>query len=72
MYMSYCMWQNTALSLNQLLASLRDSAEEGVSLKEYLHDRSSYEEQRAVSEVLKACAALLEEVEGMRETEEEN
>lgn len=66
------MWQNTALSLNQLLASLRDANEEGVSLEEYSRDRSSYEEQRAVAQVLKACAALLEETEYMRETEEEN
>lgn len=71
MNMSYCMWQNTALSLNQLLSSLRDASDEGVTLKEYSSERSSYEEQRAIAQVLKACAALLEEVKGMSETEED-
>ena len=66
MNMSYCMWQNTAHSLNQLLADLRDSVDEGFSLEEYESERSSYEEQRAIAQVLKACAALLKEAEYMR------
>jgi hypothetical protein len=59
--MSYCMYENTALALNQILGDLNDALEADVTFDQYREDRSSREERDAILEL----EGLLEEVQYM-------
>jgi len=48
--MSYCMYQNTKLALQQILGDLEEVHEEGVTYFEYVDDLSS-EERAAMKEL---------------------
>ena len=48
--MSYCMYQNTKLALQQILNDLDEAHEEGVTYFEYIDDLSS-EEKYAMKEL---------------------
>jgi len=48
--MSYCMYQNTRLALQQILGDLEEAQEKGVTYKEYVDDFSSSDEKYAMKE----------------------
>jgi len=48
--MSYCMYQNTKLALQQIIGDLEEAHEEGVTYFEYVDDLSS-EERAAMKEL---------------------
>ncbi len=66
--MSYCMYENTTLALNQILGDLSDALEEGVTFDQYVQDRSSRQERDAINEL----EGLLEEVQYMLEQLRDN
>ena len=66
--MSYCMYENTTLALNQILSDLSEAHEEGVTFDQYVQDRSSREERNAINEL----ESLLEEVQYMLEQLRDN
>jgi hypothetical protein len=59
--MSYCMYQNTRLALQQILGDLEEAHEKGVTYEEYVDDFSSSDERRAMNELVD----LFEEVQYM-------
>ena len=50
--MSYCMYQNTRLALQQILGDLEEAHEKGVTYEEYVEDFSSSDERRAMNELV--------------------
>jgi len=50
--MSYCMYQNTRLALQQILNDLEEAHEKGVTYEEYVDDFSSSDERRAMNELV--------------------
>jgi hypothetical protein len=50
--MSYCMYQNTRLALQQILGDLEEAHEKGVTYEEYVDDFSSSDERRAMNELV--------------------
>jgi len=59
--MSYCMYQNTRLALQQILGDLEEAHEKGVTYEEYVDDFSSSDEKYAMNELVN----LFEEVQYM-------
>jgi len=50
--MSYCMYQNTRLALQQILGDLEEAHEKGVTYEEYVDNFSSSDERRAMNELV--------------------
>jgi len=50
--MSYCMYQNTRLALQQILGDLEEAHEKGVTYEEYVDDFSSSDERHAMNELV--------------------
>ena len=71
MNMTYCMWQNTNLSLQQIVNDLQDTLDEGIPLSAYIEERSSVDERWAIKGVRRKCQELLDILNTMESIEKE-
>ena len=58
--MTYCMWQNTNLSLQQIVNDLQDTLDEGIPLSAYVEERGTVDERYAIKGVRRKCQELLD------------
>ena len=60
MNMTYCMWQNTNLDLQQIIYDLQDALDNDIPLSAYTEERSSIDERYAIEGVRRTCQELLD------------
>ena len=69
--MTYCMWQNTNQSLQQIVNDLQDTLDEGIPLSAYIEERGTVDERYAIKGVHRKCQELLDILNTMEATEKE-
>lgn len=67
--MSYCMYQNTRLALQQILGDLEEAQEKGVTYKEYVDDFSSSDEKYAMKEFENLFEKIQDVLQEMRDAD---
>ena len=67
--MSYCMYQNTRLALQQILDDLSEAQERGVTYKEYVDDFSSSDEKYAMNELVNLFEEIQYALQEMRDAD---
>lgn len=67
--MSYCMYQNTRLALQQILDDLSEAQEKGVTYKEYVDDFSSSGEKYAMNELVNLFEEIQYVLQEMRDAD---
>ena len=70
--MSYCMYQNTRLALQQILGDLEEAHEKGVTYEEYVDDFSSSDERRAMNELVDLFEEVRYMINELRDTPAHN
>jgi hypothetical protein len=67
--MSYCMYRNTRLALQQILDDLNEAQEKGITYKEYVDDFSSSDEKYAMNELVNLFEEIQYVLEEMRDAD---
>jgi hypothetical protein len=67
--MSYCMYRNTRLALQQILGDLEDAQEKGITYKEYVDDFSSSDEKYAMMEFENLFEKIQDALQEMRDAD---
>ena len=67
--MSYCMYQNTRLALQQILGDLEEAQEKGVTYKEYVDNFSSSDEKYAMMEFENLFEKIQDALQEMRDAD---
>jgi hypothetical protein len=65
------MWQNTNLSLQQIVNDLQDTLDEGIPLSAYVEERGTVDERYAIKGVRRKCQELLDILGTMEAIEKE-
>ena len=58
--MSYCAFENTDIDMKQCVGMMADAVDEGTGLGEFLKERSSSDERRAVKRLVQHARELIE------------
>jgi len=67
--MSYCMYRNTRLALQQILDDLNEAQEKGITYKEYVDDFSSSDEKYAMNELVNLFEEIQYVLQEMRDAD---